>query len=287
MSAALAPEIPASVNRREATRHALAVPVDITVLRSGIPYSIPGRSFDVGKGGIGVAVASELCPGTSVGIRFRMIASVESVMLKAVVRHYGRLSCGLQFVGLSLDQGARIETWASRMCSEVIAPNPAAQCRSTQSTVSAKAGPIPSAHKKLSLWPLCAALAISFAVGGVGWWRWYRAWHELESTAASKDSRALQPRANVPAETMEALLVHRTDPIYPEAARQAHVQGIVVLRAIIGIDGTVADLTPISGPDVLLPAAEDAVRWWRFQPYQLSGKPVPVETTLALDFREN
>jgi protein TonB len=86
---------------------------------------------------------------------------------------------------------------------------------------------------------------------------------------------------------MEALLVHRTEPIYPEAARQAHVQGIVILKAVIGTDGTVADLTPISGPEMLVPAALDAVKWWRFEPYYVDGKAVPVETTVALDFREN
>ena len=84
---------------------------------------------------------------------------------------------------------------------------------------------------------------------------------------------------------MEHLLTHKVDPVYPEAARETNAKGLVVLDAVIGPDGTVRDLRPVSRPDVLEPAALEAVRWWRFEPYRLNGKPVEVETTVAVEFQ--
>jgi protein TonB len=86
---------------------------------------------------------------------------------------------------------------------------------------------------------------------------------------------------------MERLATHKIEPIYPEAARQANIQGAVVLNLIIGTDGTVLDVHPISGPEELTPAAVEAVKWWRFQPYLVNGQAVQVKTTLAVDFRGN
>ena len=54
---------------------------------------------------------------------------------------------------------------------------------------------------------------------------------------------------------------------------------------VIGRDGSVEKVTPVSGPDVLTTAAVNAVRWWRFQPYVVNGKAVEIETTLAVEFR--
>jgi protein TonB len=86
---------------------------------------------------------------------------------------------------------------------------------------------------------------------------------------------------------MEGLLTHKIEPIYPESARLANIQGVVVLDAVIGSDGTVVDVRPVSGPDELTPAAVDAVKWWRFQPYVVDGQPMQVRTRLAVDFRGN
>jgi protein TonB len=86
---------------------------------------------------------------------------------------------------------------------------------------------------------------------------------------------------------MEKLVTHKIAPIYPEAAKQANIQGVVVLDATIGRDGTVLDVRPISGPGELTPAAVDAVKWWRFQPYLVNGQAVQVKTRLAVDFRQN
>ena len=73
MSTAVAPALsPERIARRIAARFRIAIPVDVTVLRSGIPDSVPGRSLNLGNGGMGAAVAAELFPGESVGVEFRL-----------------------------------------------------------------------------------------------------------------------------------------------------------------------------------------------------------------------
>ena len=84
---------------------------------------------------------------------------------------------------------------------------------------------------------------------------------------------------------MQKLITHKTEPIYPEAARNANIQGVVVLETVIGPDGNVVDVRAVSGPDELATAAVDAVKWWRFQPYLANGQAVQVKTTLAVEFR--
>jgi len=88
------------------------------------------------------------------------------------------------------------------------------------------------------------------------------------STHHKKDAHAQPPAAKVPADVMERLLIRKIDPAYPEAARRANLQGVVVLDAVVSAEGTVINLHPVSGPDALVSAAMDAARWWRFRPYR-------------------
>jgi protein TonB len=81
------------------------------------------------------------------------------------------------------------------------------------------------------------------------------------------------------------LLLHRVEPEYPQAARQAGLQGVIALQVIVGRNGDVLQLKPLNGPDVLARSAMDALRWWRFAPYRIDGEPVVVETTLAVEFK--
>ena len=83
---------------------------------------------------------------------------------------------------------------------------------------------------------------------------------------------------------MQARAINRVEPSYPAIARAAHVQGTVVLHAIIGKDGTVQQLQLVSGPPLLVNAAMDAVRQWRYQPTELNGEPVDVDTTIQVVF---
>jgi protein TonB len=130
-------------------------------------------------------------------------------------------------------------------------------------------------------------LAAALIVGALGWWNWRQAWEELESQLPASKRLLQAAPTPVPAEAMQRLIVHKTDPIYPEAARRANVQGVVVLETLVGTDGSVLDVRAVSGPEDLAPAAVDAVKWWRFQPYLVNGQAVQVKTTLAVEFRGN
>jgi protein TonB len=81
--------------------------------------------------------------------------------------------------------------------------------------------------------------------------------------------------------------VTRVDPVYPEAARKLKTQGSVTLDAVIATDGSVEKLRPVSGPEILVPAAKAAVSAWKFEPYLSDGKPVRVGTTIVVDFHAN
>jgi len=83
---------------------------------------------------------------------------------------------------------------------------------------------------------------------------------------------------------MEGNLVYRVQPLYPALARQARIQGQVVLRAIISRDGTIENLQVISGHPMLAPAAVEAVRQWRYKPYYLNDSAVEVETQVTVNF---
>ncbi len=85
--------------------------------------------------------------------------------------------------------------------------------------------------------------------------------------------------------TIEAAkLISRIQPIYPPLAIQARIQGRVVLHAIISKEGGVSELQVLSGHPLLVNAALNAVRQWRYSPTLLSGQAVEVETTITVSF---
>ena len=73
-------------------------------------------------------------------------------------------------------------------------------------------------------------------------------------------------------------------PQYPALARQARIQGTVVLQAVIGKDGTVQNLRVLSGHPMLTAAAIDAVKQWQYKPFYLNGEPVEVDTQINVNF---
>src|SRR5579863_9500936 len=285
-------------NTRRVPRFPLAVPADVTVLRSGIPYSIPGRSVTLGERGVGLVLAGELHPGDSVGIEFRLPDAGGRFRLKAVVRYQALFHCGLEFVNLTSEQQTLIEHWTRRKSAATAAipgatpapPLPAAKTAQSRAIPGQEISQTTAVQKRVQPMLRRAAwvsLVGTFLLAAGGWWHWRQAWGELESQIPPSQKPSRQPPIYVPAEAMERLLIHKIEPIYPDAARQANIQGIVILDTVIGRDGTVIDVHPISGPDELTPAAVDAVKWWLFQPYQAKGQPVEVETKLAVEFRGN
>jgi len=83
---------------------------------------------------------------------------------------------------------------------------------------------------------------------------------------------------------MEGNLIHRVQPEYPALAKQARIQGTVVLRAVINREGTIQDLQVLSGHPLLVQAAINAVRQWRYRPYYLNDQAVEVETQVTVNF---
>jgi len=96
--------------------------------------------------------------------------------------------------------------------------------------------------------------------------------------------KAAPVRVRVSQGVSQGLLIHKVQPAYPPLARQARVQGTVVLQALIGKDGTIQNLHVVSGHPMLTGSALEAVKQWRYKPYYLNGEPVEVETTINVNF---
>jgi protein TonB len=106
----------------------------------------------------------------------------------------------------------------------------------------------------------------------------------LSSTPVAVPKIATPQRVRVSAGVTSGLLVHRVSPVYPPLARQARIQGTVVLQAQISKDGNIENLQLISGHPMLAPAAIEAVKQWKYKPYLLNGEPVEVETQVQVNF---
>ena len=92
------------------------------------------------------------------------------------------------------------------------------------------------------------------------------------------------PQRVVGAQRMADLIMRKVEPVYPPLARAARIQGTVTLRVVINKSGDVENVQLISGHPMLAPAAIDAVRQWKYQPYLLNGEPVEVETRVTVNF---
>ena len=100
-----------------------------------------------------------------------------------------------------------------------------------------------------------------------------------------KEEKAAVPsRIKVGGQVAAAKLVRQPKPVYPQLAKQARIQGVVKLHALISKDGTIEDLKAISGHPLLIPAALEAVRQWVYSPTLLNGEPVGVDTEIDVNF---
>lgn len=82
----------------------------------------------------------------------------------------------------------------------------------------------------------------------------------------------------------QPMKVRDQKPVYPPEAQEARVQGIVIVEATIGCDGSVSDVRILRGQPMLNEAALEAVRQWRYTPTLLNGQPVPVIMTMTVSF---
>ena len=81
--------------------------------------------------------------------------------------------------------------------------------------------------------------------------------------------------------------IKHVNPEYPDIAKQARVQGIVILECVISPQGKVSNVTVLRGIPLLDQAAQDAVRQWVYSPTLLNGVPVPVIMTVTVNFKLN
>ncbi len=106
----------------------------------------------------------------------------------------------------------------------------------------------------------------------------------ISSTPVAVPKVATPQRVRVSSGVSEGMLVHKVQPTYPPLARQARIQGSVVLQAVISKNGTIENLKMVQGHPMLAPAAIDAVKQWKYKPYFLNGEPVEVETMITVNF---
>jgi periplasmic protein TonB len=95
---------------------------------------------------------------------------------------------------------------------------------------------------------------------------------------------ATPARIRVSGGVVAGLVIRKVQPVYPQIAKTARVQGQVILQAEISKEGAIENLRVISGHPLLTQAALDAVKQWRYKPYILNGEPVAVDTTVTVIF---
>jgi TonB family protein len=280
--------------KRRVPRYKLSVPLDLAVLRSGIPDNIPGRTLEIGEGGMGVVVASRLLLGESVRVEFLLPHMTTPVRATAVVRYQREQCFGLQFLRLPDEHQSIIRYWTRREADILfVAQKPhAGQAGANLGGAAAKPMPLPDLEGSENSKPrfrirriVALAVPIFVVAAMLQWWRWQQGWKELEAQVSAKETVVAKPQLQVPADAMQRRIRHQVMPDYPEGARRVGVQGTVVLAAIVSGEGTVIQVRVVSGPEALALAASDAVRWWRYEPYLVNGQPVTVETTVAVDFQ--
>jgi protein TonB len=116
----------------------------------------------------------------------------------------------------------------------------------------------------------------------------------LGSGGTERFSDLTPPPAPAPTQTVRVggtvtapTKIHDVAPVYPQLARSAGIQGIVIIQATIGVDGSVVGAEVLRSVLFLDQAALDAVRQWRFTPTRLNGEPVAVIMTVTVNFRLN
>ena len=275
-------------SRRRFSRYPTDIALDVVALQSGIPNNMPGRCTDLSEAGLGAVVAGALIAGQSVAIELRLPNVGVPVRARAQVRYQDRLRCGLQFVGLSVEQREKIRYWSSQSGAHVL-PTHARKIEITAPDPPASVA-VPDTEKprrrfRVRRRRFFVLLSLMAMLTALGWWKWQKVWNELEGDTSS----TAEPQPGLPLrvspETMDRQITYKVDPVYPDAARRAGTQGLVILDAVIAPDGTVKRLRPVAGSALLAQSALDAVQSWKYRPYRAAGREVEVETTISVDFR--
>ena len=105
-------------------------------------------------------------------------------------------------------------------------------------------------------------------------------------TRVMQELRTAPPaRLRIGGNTQAAKIIHKVEPIYPDEAKAAKTKGSVLLHVVIGADGSMNEVTVVSGDPILARAAAEAVWQWQYQPTLYNGKPAQVDSTILIEFR--
>jgi TonB family protein len=286
--------------RRKHSRYELTAPVEVTVLRSGIPQSLPGRLVDASLGGVSVVLPGELFPGESVGVEFRLADAPAMVQARARVRYQDRIRCGLEFSTVSPDKLELVRVWTDQRYRVMVSAADTVKMvqpqflQSSPSAVPSKniqntraVGRENAERRSTSRRAKILLLLAVLAAVAVGIWTYERFATVKLPVPAAAASDLLQRRVMVSTDVMQSLITYRTMPVYPQTAERQGIQGTVQLDTVVGKDGRVLEVRPAGGPPELAGAAMDAVKNWRFSPFTLDGDAVEVETMIGVEFRIN
>ncbi len=194
--------------RRVFPRYPINVPLDLIALRSGLPENLPGRCTDLSEAGVGAVVAGELAAGQQVALELRLPNVGVPVRARALVRYQSRLHCGLEFVGLSMEQREMIRYWVYQSASQPVDSRDFKKERKvadakTEAPVVAVA-PAAKVRRRIRIGRrgFYVLVACILALAGLGWWQWQKSWNELEKRAPARESGL-----RVPPETVERRIV--------------------------------------------------------------------------------
>jgi TonB family protein len=106
----------------------------------------------------------------------------------------------------------------------------------------------------------------------------------ISSISSLTAAQAVPQRVRVSSGVASGLVETKVAPVYPPLARQARIQGVVILQVLISTTGDVEKADLISGHPMLATAAIEAVKQWKYKPYLLNGEPIEVETQVQVNF---
>ncbi len=102
---------------------------------------------------------------------------------------------------------------------------------------------------------------------------------------AGTSDKPIDPTAASAGQIEPCQLVYSVQPVYPEKAKQLRVEGDVQLRVVVAVDGSVRYVGLVSGPPMLVMAAIDAAREFRYKPATLNGKPIETVQSVDMAFK--
>ena len=175
---------------RRSPRCPLAVPVRVTMLRSGSPYSITGRALNLGEGGIAVSLSDDVHVSDSVAVEFLLPDLGLGLQARAIVRYRQDYRSGLEFRSLTRHQQAVIREWARQQESQ---PDQNAEPPAEKPAPRSFRFVSPAVVSQLRrwMWPIITVLAL---IALITWWRWERAWKELEDQAHPPTAQVATPQ---------------------------------------------------------------------------------------------